>query len=443
MGAKPPKGAQVTVRNQEEIRQVVPKGTVIFREGEPGDCAYVIERGTVEISMRNGAENIVIARRGSGEIFGEMAVVDNRPRSATVTAASDCELLMLSGKQLHERMESLDPVLRMVLTVILDRFRDTLQRFKSENSGNIASFIATSGGDADVQLQAHREAIERIELEQSLSKAVAREELLLFFQPIVCGKTGRIESFEALVRWQHPNHGLIPPGAFIEAAEQSGLITEISRYVLEKACQALANLRAVGEQSHCNTEQLGMSVNVTAREFADESFVDYVVTRLEKHSVDPKTLSLEITESTLMENTNTTRELLERLRDIGVSISIDDFGTGYSSLSHLHQFPVETLKIDRSFVAELGLDESGKELVRTMITLGHGLGLKIVAEGIEEPEQAAALQLFGCDLFQGYMISKPMPFLDVLSFVREWQGFDEDSFETTEVVRGRFSSALG
>ena len=140
--------------SNEEIRRVVPKGTVIFREGEPGDCAYVIERGIVEISTRNGSEDIIIARRGSGEIFGEMAVVDNRPRSATVTAAADCELLLLSANQLHDRMASLDPVLRMVLTVILDRFRDTMERFKSERASNLSPFIATSGGNPDLQIQA-------------------------------------------------------------------------------------------------------------------------------------------------------------------------------------------------------------------------------------------------------------------------------------------------
>ena len=183
-----------------------------------------------------------------------------------------------------------------------------------------------------------------------------------------------------------------------------------------------------------------MSVNITAPEFADDDFVGFVTESLEKHGTDPKSLILEITESTLMKNTEATLEVLERLRKIGVSTSIDDFGTGYSSLSHLHRLPVETLKIDRSFVWEINDGESGKELVRTMINLGHGLGLRIVAEGIETSEQAAVLQLFGCDLFQGFLISKPLPFLDILSFVRGWNGFGESFFEPAPVVQGRLTS---
>ena len=424
----------------DEYRRTIPAGTVIFHEGETGNCAYVIERGTVEISTQVGSEKMVIARRVAGEIFGEMAVVDNRPRSATVTAVTECELLILSAEQLHARLNRLDPVLRMVLTVILERFRDTMQRFKSEAIGNLIPYQPTSTQGIESQLQAHKEAIERLELEQSLKKAIARKELVLHYQPLICCKTGRIKSFEALVRWQHPNHGMVPPGAFIAAAEQSGLICDISRYVIDKACESLTMLRTEA-QAMGTAEDLSISVNVTAREFADEGFLDYILSCLERHNTAPESLSLEITESMLMKNAEVTLRTLKRCRDIGLSISIDDFGTGYSSFSHLHRFPVNTLKIDRSFVAENLGEASGKEMVRAMIALGHGLGLEVVAEGIEHPHQASVLQLFGCDYFQGYLFSKPVSFDAAMALVREWRGDEEQAFQVANSLRDNIRAA--
>ena len=424
----------------DEYRRLVPAGTVIFKEGETGDCAYVIERGTVEISTQAGSDRVVIARRVAGEIFGEMAVVDNRPRSATVTTVTDCELLTLSASQLQNRLNALDPVLRMVLTVILGRFRDTMQRFKSESIGNLLPYVPAVGQDIDTQLRSHKEAIERLELEQSLKKAVARKELILYFQPIICGKTGCIRSFEALVRWQHPNHGMVPPGAFITAAEQSGLICEITRYVIDKACESLGLLRSEGWSSG-TSKHLRMSVNVTARDFAEEDFVDYVLTCLNRHNTEPTSLSLEITESMLMQNAEATLRTLEQFRDIGISISIDDFGTGYSSFSHLHRFPVDTLKIDRSFVVENLGEASGKEMVRSLIELGHGLGLEVVAEGIEDPYQASVLQLFGCDYFQGFLFSRPLPFDGALAIMRDWKADAEEPFQAASIIREQLKAS--
>lgn len=426
----------------DEYRRTVPEGTVIFHEGETGQCAYVIERGTVEISTQVGSEKMVIARRVAGEIFGEMAVVDNRPRTATVTAVTECELLTLSANQLQDRLNTLDPVLRMVLTVILDRFRDTMQRFKSEAIGNLLPYVPSPSVDIESRLQAHKEAIERLELEQSLKKAISRNELVLHFQPLICCKTGRIASFESLVRWMHPNHGLVPPSAFIAAAEQSGLICEISRYVIDKACETLTVLRAEGQA--CGTaEDLGISVNVTARDFAEANFLEHVRSCLERHKTEPRALSLEITESMLIKNPEVTLRTLKRCRDIGLSISIDDFGTGYSNFSHLHRFPVDSLKIDRSFVAENLGDGSGKEMVRALIALGHSLGLKVVAEGIEHPHQASVLQLFGCDYFQGFLFSRPLPFDGALAIIRDWQGMDEEAFQVAATLRETLARAAG
>ena len=429
--------------HRQDIRREVPQGTVVFREGEPGDCAYVIESGTVEISTRRGGERVVIAERFAGEIFGEMAIVDNRPRSATVTAATECSLLVLSAEQVQARMQALDPVLRMVLTVILDRFRDTMNRFKSESGQSRQSLESAAQGCPETRLQAHQEAIERIKLEQSIKTAIEREELLLHFQPIVCCKTGRIGSFESLVRWQHPSQGLISPATFITAAEQSSLICEISRYVFDKACAALKRLRAAGAGATPPNEQIRISVNTSARDFANTDFVDYVEDCIGRHGVEADWLTLEITESMLMQNPDVTLEILQRCRGIGLSIAIDDFGTGYSSLSYLNRFPLEALKIDRSFLADLEKGASGKEVIRAMVALGHGLGLKVIAEGVESAEQASIVQLFGCDGLQGFLFSKPLPLDEACDLIGSWQDFrdaspkrDGDALPTLSSVSG-------
>ena len=232
---------------------------------------------------------------------------------------------------------------------------------------------------------------------------------------------------------------MVPPGAFIGAAEQSGLICEISRYVMDRAFESLAILRAEGQA--CGTsDNLRISVNVTAREFADDGFVDHVVKCLEKHNTAPESVALEITESMLMKNPEATLRTLKKCRDIGLSISIDDFGTGYSSFSHLHRFPVDTLKIDRSFVAEHLGEESGKEMVRAMIALGHGLGLEVVAEGVEHPRQASMLQLFGCDYFQGFLFSRPLPFDKALAMIRDWRGIDEQAWQVTSTLHEKLKA---
>ena len=403
----------------------MPAGTVIFREGEPGTCAYVIERGSVEISTQRDNERIVIARRAAGEIFGEMAIVDNQPRSATVTASSDCELLVLSAEHLQDRLDALDPILRMVLGVVLDRFRDTMRRMKYESDEVTQTTIASDDADIDFRLERHRAAIERIELELSLKRAIEREELLLHFQPIVCCRTGKITSFESLVRWDHPERGLLYPDSFIEAAEQSDLITGIADYVIAKACEAFLALESDGATNSAVSDDLSISVNVSAREFGDPAFVDRVAKTLRAHGVAPERLTLEITESMLMKNPETTLEILRRCQGIGLSVSIDDFGTGYSSLSQLHRFPFETLKIDRSFLAGLQANQNSKEIVRAMIALGHGLDMKVVAEGVEDAGQALTVQHFDCDFWQGYLFSRPLPLAQMQDLAQDWTGLIE------------------
>ncbi len=246
---------------------------------------------------------------------------------------------------------------------------------------------------------------ERLDLETDLRRAVERDELRLHYQPLVDLATGRIVGLEALVRWQHPTRGLVPPLDFIPLAEETGLIRPIGRWVLETACrQARSWQRALPRAA-----PFRLSVNLSARQFAEPELVGQVAAILAETGLEPASLELEITESVLMDESETGIETLKALRALGVRLVLDDFGTGYSSLSYLKNLPLDTIKIDRSFVAELTGDGEDTPIVAAVIALAHGLGMEVVAEGIETAEQLAGLRLLGCDLGQGFFYARPLP----------------------------------
>jgi diguanylate cyclase (GGDEF)-like protein len=247
------------------------------------------------------------------------------------------------------------------------------------------------------------EAMERLELETDLRLALSRNELRLHYQPIFSLAPGaRLDGWEALLRWQHPTRGLVPPGLFIPLAEETGLIVAIGRWVLEEACR---QLRIWQELSQDTT--LMMSVNVSARQFQDAGLAADIKGALGASGIDPRRLKLEITESAIMHDAQGSVATLRAFKALGVELSIDDFGTGYSSLAYLKRFPVDTLKIDRSFVEGLGHDPQDAAIVRSVVTLARTLGLSLIAEGIETTTQQAELTTLGCDFGQGYLLGRP------------------------------------
>lgn len=388
----------------------------IFREGDLGYCAYIIVKGRVEVSTCKNGDHIVLARRGVGDIFGEMAIVDRKPRSATVRALEDCELLVVSEEQLAFRLATLDPILKMVLGVILERFRESISHSRAFPQVALPSDEGVQNADADTRVDLYRQAIERIELEQELRVALRDQQFELFFQPLIAARTGRLGGLEGLIRWRHPTKGLLAPAAFIEAMEQSGLIHDVSRWVVEECCRTIVHVEKHGA---CDPG-FSISVNVTTRDIADPSFRLHVRRKLAEYEIAPSRLTLEITESQLMENGEDVLSLMRDYREMGVGLSIDDFGTGYSSLSYLTRYPVSGLKIDKSFVDELRPRQPGEEIIRAMIGLGHGLGFKIVAEGVETEEQALLLRKLKCDLLQGYHFSKPVPLDEAMALMQRW-----------------------
>jgi EAL domain-containing protein (putative c-di-GMP-specific phosphodiesterase class I) len=252
----------------------------------------------------------------------------------------------------------------------------------------------------------HVRALMQFEVQADLQRGLDRREFVVHYQPIVDFATGAATGMEALVRWLHPTRGLLPPIEFIGVAEESGLIVPLGKWVLAEACRQTAKWRAV----HPEASDLTVSVNLSTRQLLEPDLVRQVREVLEQTGLDPAALVLEITEGSLMQDAGTTALKLHHLKELGVRLAIDDFGTGSSSLAYLKQFPIDLLKIDKSFVDEVtAVGSQGPALVRAIIELAQTFHLHTVAEGIEESEQLAELRLAGCHSGQGYLFAKPLP----------------------------------
>jgi diguanylate cyclase (GGDEF)-like protein/PAS domain S-box-containing protein len=254
----------------------------------------------------------------------------------------------------------------------------------------------------------HGSAVAALRTGNDLHRALARDELVLHYQPIIDLRTGRVIGFEALMRWNHPERGLLAPGEFIAFAEETGLIVPMGMWALETACRQTAYWQSVRDRTP-NAPQLSISVNLAARQVADRTLTKTVAEIIERTGIAAGAVVLELTENTLMQDTASTIDALHALRSQGVHLSIDDFGTGYSSLAYLKRFPVESLKIDRSFIDGLGQESEDTSIVEAIIRLAHALELSAVAEGLETPTQLETLRTLGCDYAQGFLLGHPLP----------------------------------
>ncbi|MGC9505069.1 two-component system response regulator [Baaleninema sp.] len=250
----------------------------------------------------------------------------------------------------------------------------------------------------------HVRAVNFLQLETDLRRALEREEFCVHYQPIIDLRNGKIAGFEALVRWLHPERGLVSPVRFIPAAEETGLIVPIGAWVLQQACSQLHQWH----QQFPHARHLTIAVNISVKQFAQTDLLRQIDSILEETGLNGKFLKLEITESTIVGNYQAAKAVLEELRNRRIQLSIDDFGTGYSSLSHLHRLPVDMLKIDRSFVDPIDDDSDEREIVQAIVTLAHSLNMQVIAEGVETAVHVAQLRNLGCEFGQGYYFSKPL-----------------------------------
>ncbi len=388
------------------LKMHVPAGEIICREGEAGDHAFAIEAGHVEVLCGAGEAATVVATLGPGEMLGEMSMLDDKPRTATVRATEDCVLLVITREQLAGRLERADPVLRMCFDVILHRFRSTQERFVGAGGrGNGAAGPASLARPPAPARPCLRQVLDRIRLEQELRAAIGNGDLALHYQPVVRLADGGLVGFEALVRWQHDTLGTISPAAFVPLAEETGLIHELDAWVMQESCAALSRFNRLGAGT-----PLSLSINCGAQVLADPGFAEGFERICSAASVAASQIKLEVTETALVNDPEPVMRTLTDCQDVGARIALDDFGTGYSSLSYLHRFPIDTIKIDRSFVGAMLNDPLSGKIVRTIAGLADDLGVELIAEGIETRAQSLALADVGCDLAQGFHYARPMPF---------------------------------
>jgi Amt family ammonium transporter len=271
---------------------------------------------------------------------------------------------------------------------------------------DIAMYRAKESGKACFKVfnkKMHEQALESVVIENDLRNAIAENKLRLHYQPIVKTGSEEIEGFEALVRWIHPKHGVLSPGKFIPLAEETGLIIPLGKWVLAEACQQIKRWNETSQNT-----KLTISVNVSSKQFIQQDFIEYIAFVINKYHCQPSQLKIELTESVLMDYAESSIEKMNELKKMGIKLVIDDFGTGYSSLSYLNRFPIDGLKIDRSFISSMNASDEDMEIVKTVLSLAKHLKLDVVAEGVEEKDQLSILKALSCEFVQGFYFSKPL-----------------------------------
>ena len=386
-----------------QLRQVVAPGELVFREGDPPTTAFVIESGAIEVSTLRGEERVVLAHLGPGDLFGEMAMIDSAPRSASARALGETVLLLVDSNQINERLTHADPIISALLRAQLQRYRSALRRF-----GDPRSEWAESAHAMAAQPSQHVGAIGKIRMDSELRGAIESQELDVRFQPILDLRAQCIGGYEALLRWQHPARGPVSPAEFIPVAEETSLIIPLGRFVLDRAARLLAGLRRHGVQP-----LPAIAVNVSGRQLDDGDVLDDLMAAARRHDVPADRLKLELTESLTLDTARTVA-FLTRCHHAGIKVSLDDFGTGYSNLGQLHRMEFDTIKLDQSLVRTMLGNTRAQAIVQAAIAMSHALGADLVAEGVELVEERDHLQRLGCGHAQGYLIGRPMAEADVL-----------------------------
>ena len=365
-----------------------------------GDQLLLEVARRLDHSLRPGD---VVARWGGDEF---VLLLENASASEARKIATRLRSLIAEPYNLGD----LETFTAVSIGIVNARQRDaTASDYLRSADTAMYSAKATGSGIEEYDLTMHNEALERMDLESALCRALEYNELRVHYQPIVDLRAGRINSFEALVRWQHPKRGLVPPNDFVPLAEETGLIVPIGEWVLEESCRQLREWRDAG----LVPADLSINVNIASLQLQRHGFVETVAGILERHQLEAGSLNLEITESSVVQGSEHAEATLHKLRQIGVGLHLDDFGTGYSSLSHLRQLPITTIKIDRTFIREMGL-ETNREIVRVIVSLAQTLKLGLICEGVETQQQLEWLQEIGCHKVQGYLFSKPVPAQDAL-----------------------------
>lgn len=349
--------------------------------------------------MRNGlSREGVLARFASNEfalLFDDMSLEEGQRLANQVLSTLDKPLFV------DKQLISVSGSLGLACTPLHGRDPETLMKHAGQ-----ALHKAKANGKNQVQVfteALHAEANYKLFLESNLRRALSQDELEVFYQPKLCLRTGRLQGLEALLRWQHPEKGMIRPDQFIAVAEETGLIIPIGKWVAREACRTGVRLASLGRGSP------QIAINLSPKQFSDPELVESISSILREEHLPPHLLELELTESLLLDATEETRQQLIGLKALGVMLAMDDFGTGYSSLSYLKKFPIDVIKIDRSFIKDIPGNQDDMEITSAVIAMARNLRLQVVAEGIETAEQLAFLRYHRCDIGQGYLFDQPIP----------------------------------
>jgi EAL domain-containing protein (putative c-di-GMP-specific phosphodiesterase class I) len=384
-------------------RIVFTSGQQIFKEGDAGDCAYLIEEGAVEILATEQGVERRVSVIGKGEVFGEVALIDYQPRTATVRAIEETVLVPIPRKLVEGLLEKSDPILRFLILVILERFRN-----KQGSSAKLSASVGIPQEQSNLRRALRIDTAQKLSSAHGIARALTRNEFELYYQPICNLTDGRIAGFEALIRWHHPTDGMILPMDFLWLAEQAGLIGDLGLWTLERACRDWATLRPFTD-----VEAPFISVNLTADQLSSEMLTEAVKSIVDRHDMPAAELKLELLETAIIGRPEIVPLVLNKLIASGCSLALDDYGPGYSGLNRLHTYPIDTLKIDRIFIAHVLESEQSQETVRSSIVLAHSLGLNVVAQGIEDENVSAMLSALKCDLGQGWHFGSPATLQDL------------------------------
>ncbi len=419
----------------------------IFKEGDPGDCAYIVDSGMIEISLDKDGRKLVMATLTQGDILGEMAIIDRKPRTAAARAIVPTTVTAIPLDYVSQKIEQSHPTVRMFLRLAMARYRDLNARlgqvFESLSMGQggdsgdgfasstmelknvmsqfvemqkridsaVSSPIAPEEGSLFGEETLRVTRIQVTE-EKLLREAMTKKEFRLHYQPIIDLADNRVAGCEALVRWKHPSGELLLPSRFLSQVEDSELIVDLGYWIAEQACTFQSRLYNDFEQD------IFVSINLSAKQFDDQFLVPSLTDIMDRSGAKREKIKFEITESLLMDNPELATQSLQQLKNTGARLAIDDFGTGYSSFSYLHRFPFDTLKIDRVFVSAMARSEKSNQIVRSLVNLSHDLGMDVVAEGIETEREAEIMRSYKTGYGQGFYYSKPVNETEFVKLLR-------------------------
>ncbi len=419
-------GATPTISDQRIHAKTYAADHVLFSAGDDRDNAYLIDQG--EVIIKDAADQ-EICRLGPGDFFGEMALIEGGQRSATAVTSVLTDVFVIPRAALKDRVRGLDPILTLLIGFLIERYRSAHislpESIQQEQAGRLSQTL--NGHDDKTSLLSddltslsniHHQraaALTELKLEQDVRRGLQRAEFIPVLQPILSLPDRRVVGFEALIRWYHPEKGLIFPDNFIPVAERTGVVQLLDKMMMQKACRLIPEFLRNAPRL---PDDFFISVNLSGTNFETLDVIHDVREALIESDVDPRHLKLEITESALISDPKRAEQVLHGLRALGVTIALDDFGTGYSSLGYLHKFPIDSLKIDRSFVRAIHDSSKSLEIVNAIVGLARNFKLGIIAEGIETEQDAAVIGSLGCEMAQGYLFGKPMSSDDAQRFIQ-------------------------